>query len=142
MIHRHPRILAPVLLALCLACSGGKASAPEPETPVATTRPESDKDRKRREALARLKARQEAACEKVGSVITDCAVADARATLSPEKLAELDLERTAPRHRAKFIESCTASDMSPRQVKVFESCLADTTCHVFLDCLDQAKPRK
>lgn len=130
--------MAALLWTLGSACSGGSSSTPPPDTQARTASQDSSYEQK----LARLRARQEAACEKVSQVVTTCAVAEARATLSPKELAELDLENTAPRHQAKYMAACIASDMSPRQVKVFERCLADTTCSVFIPCLDEAKPKK
>ncbi|MEM9492719.1 MAG: hypothetical protein AAGC55_26460 [Myxococcota bacterium] len=128
-----PVLAAAVALAVMgatLGCGGGSA-APPPATSAET-------DEKQR-ALAALDARQEAACEKVGVVLIDCAIADARTNMSPDELAELDLENTAPVARAKFVEECTTNAMSVRQVKVFEGCLVDTSCTTIHDCLDQAR---
>lgn len=107
-----------------------------------TQDPANPEEARRREAIERHRARQEAACERVSAPITECAIASARAEMPPEKFAELDVEKLRPRHQAKFIDECISSDMSPRQVKVFEDCMADTTCEVFLTCLDQAKPKR
>jgi hypothetical protein len=149
------RLTVALLGVLFAACSGGASSSPQAaatgDPSVRNFISSSDQDggtaagsapdeEKRSAALARLRSRQQAACEQVATGITDCAVADAEATLSPEELAKLDLKNTAPQHRAAFLRQCLASDMSPRQVKVFEDCLADTSCPVFLECLDQAKP--
>lgn len=135
-----------VALAACLvacSCSGGASSSPASgRASQEAAKPADGRAQSRQQrALERLRARQQAACERVSTVITDCAVAEARATLSPEELAELDLQNTAPRHRATFMEQCVTSDMSLRQVEVFENCLADTACDVFVECLDQARPR-
>lgn len=121
------------------ACSGKGGEGPSEPTPPAQEAA-SDRDAKRERALARLKARQQAACEQMTTILTDCAVAEARAQMSPKELAELDLENTAPRHRQKMEDECLAVDMSPRQVKVIESCLAtDTSCDAFVPCLDAAQ---
>lgn len=131
------------------ACSGKSAEGPsEPTTQAAEAQDKSqgkpqdknDREAKRKRALAALKARQQAACEQMSEILTDCAVQDARKQMSPKELAELDLENTAPRHRAEVQDQCLAVDMSPRQVRVIESCLAkDTACTVFLPCLDAAQ---
>jgi hypothetical protein len=135
------RYLTALLVAsLLVACSCGSSTAPPPED-TTQARPETPEETKRRLALERLKVRQEAACEQVSPVVTECAIADARATMKPEEFAKLDVERLRPVHLARYQDECTASDMSPRQVKIFEECMADTTCEVFLACLDKARPQ-
>lgn len=86
--------------------------------------------------------RQEAACDQVGEALFACAVEDARASMSEEELAKLDTDELRPRYKAEFMSECTASDMSLRQVKVFEGCLQDTACAVFVPCLDAAQPKR
>jgi hypothetical protein len=99
--------------------------------------PLSPEEQKRRDALARLRTRQDATCESLGPRITECSIADARATMTPEELAELDLENTAPKHTADFIDQCKGADYSPRQVRVMEVCQAEETeCAPMLSCLD------
>jgi hypothetical protein len=134
------RYLTALLVAsLAVACACGSSTPPPEDT--AQTRPETAEEAKRRQALERLKVRQEAVCEQVTPVVTECAIADARATMKPEEFAKLDVEGLRPVHRAEYQEGCISSDMSPRQVRVFEECLADTTCEVFVACLDKAKPQ-
>lgn len=142
--RRHlSTLLGASLLAMLFACGNGSSSSsgagvvePEPESAASAERVE------REQALRRLRARQEAACEQVSHVITRCAIEDARATLPPEEFAKLDVEKLAPAHSAEFVEQCTSSDMSVRQVEVFEQCMdKQSQCAVFLDCLDQARPQ-
>jgi hypothetical protein len=88
-----------------------------------------------------LARRQNAACETLAPRLTDCAIADARNTMSPAELAKLEIEKTAPIHTQKFLESCKAQSLSSRQVRVYEVCLkAETECTPLAECLDNANP--
>lgn len=88
-----------------------------------------------------LQQRQGAACEQLGPRLTDCAIADARATMTPEQLAELDVERTAPLHTREMTKQCKEQTMSSRQVRVYEVCLREETeCEALTACLENAKP--
>lgn len=90
-----------------------------------------------------LERRRDAACESLAPRLTDCAIADARATLSPEELAKLDLEKTAPVHTQKFLESCKAQTLSSRQVRVYEVCQREESgCEPLIACLDNASPQR
>jgi hypothetical protein len=130
-------LLVLMLLAGGMGCSGSEGSTRN----GAHTASAPSEEARRQAALERLQARQEAACEQVGDVLFTCAVEDARATMSPEELAALDVAALEPQYKAAFRGQCTTSDMSLRQVEVFEGCLADTTCDVFVGCLDAARPR-
>ena len=86
--------------------------------------------------------RQNAACEALGPKITQCAIDDAKATLKPDKLAELKLDQTAPINTKKFIDTCETSQMSSRQLRVYEVCFKqEADCAPLLACLDNAKPQ-
>ncbi len=111
-------------------------SGPQAEPSPAAT----DDAERRRKALAALEARQQAVCEASAKPIFNCAVEDARATLSPEEFAALDPAQLEAEHRRVYTRDCAASDMSLRQIKVYERCASDTRCDVYLPCLDQAKP--
>jgi hypothetical protein len=88
-----------------------------------------------------LEKRQAAACEQLGPRLTDCAIADARATMTPEQLAELDVEKTAPLHTRETVKACKAQDMSSRQVRVYEVCMREeTACDALTACLENAQP--
>lgn len=88
-----------------------------------------------------LQQRQGAACEQLGPRLTDCALADARATMTPEQLAELDVEKTAPLHTREMIKQCKEQTMSSRQVRVYEVCMREETeCTALTACLENAKP--
>jgi len=88
-----------------------------------------------------IERRRDAACEALGPRLTDCAIADARATMSAKELADLDIERTAPIHTREFIKGCKEQALSSRQVRVYEVCLREETeCAPLVACLDNAAP--
>ena len=88
-----------------------------------------------------LQKRQGAACEQLGPKLTECAIADARATMTPEELAELDIEKTAPVHTREMIAQCKEQTMSSRQVRVYEVCMREeTACDALTACLENAQP--
>ena len=89
-----------------------------------------------------LEKRQGAACEELGPKLTECAIADARATMPPEELAKLDIEHTAPVHTREFVKSCKGQAMSSRQVRVYEVCMREETeCAALTACLENASPK-
>ncbi len=126
------------LAVLAPACSGGThESAATQQGQPSEQSPES-----REAALARLRKRQEAACESVGKTLFACAVEDARTSMSPEEFAKLEPEKLEPEYMSRFLDDCLSSDMSPRQIGVYEGCLQDTRCATFVPCLDSARPQQ
>jgi hypothetical protein len=90
-----------------------------------------------------LQKRQYAACELVIPRLTACAVADAKAKMSAEEYAKLDVEHTAPIHTRENVKKCKRDYMSSRQVRVYEVCdREETECEPLVACLDNAKPTK
>lgn len=88
-----------------------------------------------------LEVRRDAACEALGPRLTACAVEEARRTMSAEELAKLDLEKTAPVHTEEFIGECKRQQLSSRQVRVYEVCLAEESeCEPLVACLDNVNP--
>ncbi len=119
-----------LVCALALGGCGGKDAKPTgPGTPAPTpTRTE-------------LEVRRDAACEALGPRLTACAADEARRTMSPEELAKLDLEQTAPVHTEEFIAECKRQQLSSRQVRVYEVCVAEETeCEPLVACLDNVSP--
>jgi hypothetical protein len=118
-----------LLLAACgnKAKGGGDDTLPDPPPPPP--------------AQTELEKRQGAACEQLGPRLTDCAIADARATMSPAELAELDIENTAPLHTREMIKECKQQTMSSRQVRVYEVCMREESeCTPLTACLENAAP--
>lgn len=92
--------------------------------------------------MTELQKRQGAACEALGPKLTECAIADARATMPPEELAKLDVENTGPVHTREFVKSCKAQTLSSRQVRVYEVCMREETeCGPLTACLENASPK-
>jgi hypothetical protein len=136
-----PRIFAMgtamlALAALCAPACSGSAQKDAAEQPAQQQPSEQEV------AQAKLRSRQEAACQNVGKAVFECAVEDARATMAPEEFAKLDVQQLEPEHMQQFMDECTSADMSARQVSVYETCLEDTRCTVFVPCLDGARPQQ
>src|SRR5687767_2709928 len=107
--------VVPVVLALTfsvLAACGGKGKPADDTLP--DNRPDDAAGR------SEIEVRRDAACETLGPKITTCAIADARRTMTPEELAELDPEKVAPVHTREFITDCKGQSLSSRQVRVYE----------------------
>ena len=119
------RLFAAVAAGVMTACSGGAGG------PAA------------RPSAAQLQASQDAACQRVVPKVTDCAIESARTEMSAERFAELarDIEELAARNSEQYIDQCTRSPMSARQIAVYDGCRLDVPCEQFLSCVDRAKPR-
>jgi len=144
----HVRWLLLISLALVVCCGsstpgdtekphgndGGEGRVDDPPADPETVR--------RQENLRKLREAQEGGCLPMCERITECAVADARKNMSPEELAKLDLEKTAPQNTEQCTDSCNGSELSLRQVKVMYECLnLQGECPKYLACLDRiAKP--
>ena len=121
---RWSSIVAMALFAT--ACGGGTHDTSGPANRSTTV-----------DARTELEIRRDASCETLGPRLTACAVADARATMTADEVAKLDLEKTAPKHTEEFITSCKQQQLSSRQVRVYEVCLVEeTACDPLISCLD------
>lgn len=89
-----------------------------------------------------VERRRDTACETLGPRITACAVADAKVALAAGQIKQKDYdESTKPEITAKntkeFVEKCTGTGFSSRQVRVLEVCQTEETeCDPMLACLD------
>jgi hypothetical protein len=148
-MSRFATVLA---LALVVGCGGsgsssGGSAEPQPAAPSAGDKAAAE---------ARLRERHLAGCGALCPRLTQCAVAEGRASadkLSPEERAALDDEAVLARNTEQCQNDCEATEPSPRQVAVIEKCVADESapaadaqpsleaCTAFLACLDQAQPR-
>lgn len=92
------------------------------------------------EVVRRIRARQETACAAVSKLVTPCA----ESTMPAEEIARdgdvTDAQRK--RHRYEYVRDCNQSEMSQRQVSVVEACVRASSCETFLQCMDQAEPRR
>lgn len=140
------RSIGAIALCLLIACGGSKPAQEEDDTlpdKVGTTGPGDPPADDEPMPDTELKRRQYAACERLIPRLTECAVADAKANLSPEKLAELDLENTAPVHTRENLRKCKQGELSSRQVRVYEVCdREETECGPLTECLANALPEK
>jgi hypothetical protein len=125
--------MMPSLLPVCcvamlgLGCGGGKGGGSTTPGGAGGTG----------DGRTEIEVRRDAACEELGPRLTSCAIADARATMSAEELAKLDLEKTAPAHTEEFIDECQRQQLSSRQVRVYEVCLREESdCEALIACLD------
>jgi hypothetical protein len=135
-------LLASVLvLGAAAACGGGGGAASEPaataSTPAAQPEPSPATEA---EAERKLRAAQESAVEALCERLVDCAIEEARASMTPEQVAELDVEDTGARLRDKCEGEGATSTLSPRQIRVVQRCVnLDATCDDLQACVAEAK---
>lgn len=128
-----------LVLALVAACGSKNTASGDGDTLPDDLRANGNSDVP---PATELEKRQGAACESLGPKLTECAIADARATMPPEELAKLDVENTGKIHTREFVKSCKAQTMSSRQVRVYEVCLREETeCPALTTCLENASPK-
>ena len=128
------RLTCLVLVAL-IACGGGGAS--EPAAPSAD--PEAER---RAESERKLRAAQESAAEAMCERLVDCSIEAARANMTPEEVANLDLEKTTVAARAECEDESSQRAWSPRQIRVVQRCVVEAeVCEALHTCLDEAKKR-
>ena len=122
-------------LALLVACGGGQhpdsgAGSADPVPVYKDTR-------------SPIEKRRDLGCEALQPKLTQCALADAKATMSPKELAELKPEELLAKHKAVFLKQCKGSAMSSRQVRVLEVCnQQETACDPLAECLKNLEPQK
>jgi hypothetical protein len=127
------RKLAFVIL---VACGGGQhpepvKNDPDPVMPVV------------KDTRTELEKRRDSACEHVQPKLTQCAVADAKKTMSPAELEKLKPEELVAKHKQEFLKQCKGSSMSSRQVRVLEVCdREESECDPLAECLKNLEPAK
>jgi len=127
--------LAPLGLAVALACGGNKptTNGPTNGSDDSAVKPPPD-------TRTAIEKRRDAACQQVGEKLTACAVEDAKADLAAGKVSKKEFDlNTAPeileRHTEKFVEQCEVP-LSSRQVRVLEVCYSvEKQCGPLADCL-------
>ena len=88
-----------------------------------------------------LEKRRDAGCEQLQPTLTECAIADAKKSLSKEEYAKLKPDELRERHKKEFLEECTGSAMSSRQVRVLEVCYREEKeCDPLAECLKNLQP--
>ena len=139
-----------VLIAFLAACGGGAKqqpveddTLPDPGTASPGGGGDSSQEPDDGAAETELQRRQDAACERVIPRLTACAVADAKARMTPEQYKKEQIEETAPIHTREFLRKCKASTLSSRQVRVYEVCdREETECGPLVACLDNLHPKE
>lgn len=134
-----PVRLRSLLLALCLAGCSGSDGAGQAPAPVAGEAPA---EQPPPSAGAKLRAAQDSSVEALCERLVDCAVQAASASMSPEEVAKLDVEKTAPRLRDECEADGAKSALSPRQIKIVQRCVNTAeTCDELHTCLEEAKKK-
>jgi hypothetical protein len=124
------------------ACSGGGAESGSASEPSANQAGQGGAGQDKPSAEAKLRAAQESAVQAMCERLIECSVESARASMTPEELAKLDLEEIVPRARADCEEEYAERRLSPRQVRVVQQCVNQPgTCDELHACLDQARKR-
>jgi hypothetical protein len=120
-----------MLLALVVACGGKQTTttSTEPPPPVDTRTP--------------IEKRRDAACEQLQPRLTECAIADAKKSLSPDAYKKLNPEELRGKHKQEFLKECKGASMSSRQVRVLEVCFkSETECDPLAECLANLKAQQ
>jgi len=124
-------LMRSALFALAVVACGSPKPAPKDPDPT----PGVVKDTR-----TPIEKRRDAACDKVGDRIVECAVADAKADLDAGKSTKADYDAdTKPAItkvlKDKWLKTCTRPKTS-HQVRVLEVCLKEEPqCGPFTDCL-------
>lgn len=119
-----------------LGCGGAKKSANEGNgDSVVEPAIDAQAEESPEEKFARQK---DDAVDKMCQRLIDCSIADAQSKMSPEELAELDVENTSRQAIADCSQHYDAVEMSPRQVINLRECLGQPTeCPEFGTCLEK-----
>ena len=124
------------VLVLLIACGGSHHSdstGPSNADPVPVYK----------DSRTPLEKRRDEGCEAIQPKLTQCALADAKATMSPKELTDLKPEELLASHKQKFLKECKGSAMSSRQVRVLEVCnKSETECDPLAECLKNLEPAK
>lgn len=133
-------LLASVLVLGACGGGGGEASEPAatPSPPAAeqeSARPDDDTDGKRK-----LRAAQDSAVEALCERLVDCAIEEARSSMTSEEVAQLDVKDTGARLREECEGEGASSTLSPRQIRVVQRCVNQNgTCSDLQACVQEAK---
>jgi hypothetical protein len=123
------KILA--LIGFLAACGGH-------QTTTTTTDPPPPPDTR-----SAIEKRRDAACDQLAPKLTACAIADAKATMSPAEYAKLNPEELRAKHKQEFLKECKGAQMSSRQVRVLEVCFKEESeCGPLASCLENLKPKQ
>ena len=125
-----------VILFALVACGGSKP----PETTGPGT---ADPVPVYKDTRTPIEKRRDTGCEAIQPKLTQCALSDAKATMSPKELADLKPDELLANHKQKFLKECKTSPMSSRQVRVLEVCdHEETECGPLAECLKNLEPQR
>lgn len=125
-----------MLFVALIACGGSK--------PPETTGPgNTDPVPVYKDTRTAIEKRRDTGCEAIQPKLTQCALADAKATMSPKELADLKPDELLATHKQKFLKECKGASMSSRQVRVLEVCdHEETECSPLAECLKNLEPQR
>lgn len=129
------RLIVPVLLA---AACGGKQPTPTPTNQGSGTQ---DPPGVVADTRSEIEKRRDAACDKLGPRMTECALEEAQAEHAAGRLSKADLDAISKpeireKNTADFLKACKVP-MSTHQVRVLEVCPEEEkTCGPMLSCLE------
>ena len=135
-------LVASVLFVATPACGGG-GGASEPAATASPPAAQPEPAPSGAEAERKLRAAQDSAVEALCERLVDCAIEEARASMTPEQVAELDVEDTGARLRDKCEGEGATSTLSPRQIRVVQRCVNQQgTCDELQTCVQEAKKQE
>lgn len=131
-----PMMMKNLAFVILLAACGSKQSSPVTNSGSGGGDVGNFKDTR-----TELEKRRDAACEQLQPTLTDCAIADAKKSMSPAEYAKLKPEELRGAHKKKFLEECEV-EMSSRQVRVLEVCYREEKeCDPLAECLANLQPQ-
>jgi hypothetical protein len=89
-----------------------------------------------------IEKRRDTACKTLGPKVTACAVEDAKTALAngqitKKQFVDITESGVVAKNTSEFIDKCSQSPYSSRQVRVLEVCQKEETeCEPLLACLD------
>ncbi len=125
-----------LLIAALVACGGSQKPDPTAGDPAPVAAPVKD-------SRTPYEKRRDTACAAIQPKLSQCALADAKATMSPKELAELKPDELMDAHKQKWLKECESSQMSSRQVRVLEVCdHEESECAPLGECQKNLEPEK
>jgi hypothetical protein len=89
-----------------------------------------------------IEKRRDTACEQLQPRLTECAIEDAKKSMTPAEYKKLDPEALRGKHKQEFLKQCEGSSMSSRQVRVLEICFKEEhECDPLAQCLANLNPQ-
>ncbi len=123
-------VVASLVLSACGGTQSGAQATSEPSAPT-------QKPAEPQSADDKLSQAQASTCAAVCDRLVQCSASDAKANLSPQQVAELNLEQTMPVAVDDCKRSCVIKPLSPKQLITARECVNGAPeCPDYLHCLD------